>query len=94
MLQVTQAAVNNSCGAARDPGGKISLLDQQRVLSRARTLARHCHAVDAPRQSPLRESVGLPGLPVDLRLKPYGFRTRVTCCKVTKIPLAKSHFDS
>ena len=47
MLQVAQAAVNDARGAAGYAAGKIVLLDQQRVLSRARALARHCHAIDA-----------------------------------------------
>ena len=47
MFQVTQPAVNDSCGAAGGSGGKIILLNQQRALAPLRTLARNGNTVDA-----------------------------------------------
>jgi hypothetical protein len=47
VLKISQAAVNDSRGAAGDSRSEIVLLDQQRFLTCAGTLARDGNAVDA-----------------------------------------------
>ena len=48
VFEVAQSAVNDARGTAGHSGGKIILLNQQRVLASASALPRHGYAINAP----------------------------------------------